>query len=339
LGGLGGLCESLKTDDRAGLSDAEANSGARIAWFGANRMPAPEEETWWELFVAAFDDATVIVLCVAAAVSLAVGLYDDPAKGWIEGAAILAAVLVVAVVTATNDYQKQIQFRALNAAKDDVPVKVVRGGRGAALSTLDLVVGDLVRLETGDKVPADCVLARVEGADVSCDESSLTGETDDVDKGAETDPFLLSGCALTAGNCFAVVVAVGEESQWGRIKAKLADKPQDTPLQEKLDDLAKLIGYVGLFAAIMTFGAMMALWYLDPRPAAEKGEAFEVALHAFIPVPNSTSGLGGPDQTSEFSSSVKSKSIRLIFGRIDCSRRVLEARLKKLRQNCRIRSH
>ncbi|KAH8060849.1 calcium-transporting ATPase [Aureococcus anophagefferens] len=314
LGGLGGLCESLKTDDRAGLSDAEAASGARIAWFGANRMPAPEEETWWELFVAAFDDATVIVLCVAAAVSLAVGLYDDPAKGWIEGAAILAAVLVVAVVTATNDYQKQIQFRALNAAKDDVPVKVVRGGRGAALSTLDLVVGDLVRLETGDKVPADCVLARVEGADVSCDESSLTGqqkgdstslqrecsararsgksihasrpsltgETDDVDKGAETDPFLLSGCALTAGNCFAVVVAVGEESQWGRIKAKLADKPQDTPLQEKLDDLAKLIGYVGLFAAIMTFGAMMALWYLDPRPAAEKGEAFEVALHAFI---------------------------------------------------------
>ncbi|KAH8072547.1 calcium-transporting ATPase [Aureococcus anophagefferens] len=146
LGGLGGLCESLKTDDRAGLSDAEAASGARIAWFGANRMPAPEEETW-----------------------------------------------------------------------------------------------------------------------------SLTGETDDVDKGAETDPFLLSGCALTAGNCFAVVVAVGEESQWGRIKAKLADKPQDTPLQEKLDDLAKLIGYVGLFAAIMTFGAMMALWYLDPRPAAEKG--------------------------------------------------------------------
>ncbi|KAH8069377.1 calcium-transporting ATPase [Aureococcus anophagefferens] len=257
LGGLGGLCESLKTDDRAGLSDAEAASGARIAWFGANRMPAPEEETWWELFVAAFDDATVIVLCVAAAVSLAVGLYDDPAKGWIEGAAILAAVLVVAVVTATNDYQKQIQFRALNAAKDDVPVKVVRGGRGAALSTLDLVVGDLVRLETGDK-------------------------TDDVDKGAETDPFLLSGCALTAGNCFAVVVAVGEESQWGRIKAKLADKPQDTPLQEKLDDLAKLIGYVGLFAAIMTFGAMMALWYLDPRPATEKGEAFEVALHAFI---------------------------------------------------------
>ena len=260
LGGLGGLCESLKTDDRAGLSDAEAASAARIAWFGANRMPAPEEETWWELFVAAFDDATVIVLCVAAAVSLAVGLYDDPAKGWIEGAAILAAVLVVAVVTATNDYQKQIQFRALNAAKDDVPVKVVRGGRGAALSTLDLVVGDLVRLETGDKVPADCVLARVEGADVSCDESSLTGETDDVDKGADTDPFLLSGCALTAGNCFAVVVAVGEESQWGRIKAKLADKPQDTPLQEKLDDLAKLIGYVGLFAAIMTFGAMMALW-------------------------------------------------------------------------------
>ena len=280
VGGLAGVVGSLKSDERLGLSGAAAGDAARLAAFGANRMPAPEEETWFELFVAAFDDTTVLVLCVAAAVSLAVGVYDDPAKGWIEGAAILAAVLIVAVVTATNDYQKQVQFRALNAAKDDVPVKVVRDGKGASLSTLDLVVGDVVRLETGDKVPADCVLCRVEGADVSCDESSLTGETDDVDKTVDGDCFLLSGCCLTAGNCFAVVVAVGEESQWGRIKAKLADKPADTPLQEKLDHLAQLIGYVGLVAAIATFVAMMAIWYY--KTEENKGDAFEVALHAFI---------------------------------------------------------
>ena len=120
-GGLEGLVSALKSDGRRGLSSGEAASKSRAGAFGRNSMPPAEEETWWELFVAAFEDTTVLVLCGAAAVSLCVGVYDDPAKGWIEGVAILAAVLIVAVVTATNDYQKQVQFRALNAAKDDVP--------------------------------------------------------------------------------------------------------------------------------------------------------------------------------------------------------------------------
>ena len=74
------------------------------------------------MFIESFEDATLIILIVSAVVSFAVGFYEDPAKGWIEGAAILAAVLIVAVVTACNNYSKEMQFRKLNAQKDDVKV-------------------------------------------------------------------------------------------------------------------------------------------------------------------------------------------------------------------------
>ena len=77
-----------------------------------------------------------------------------------------------------------------------------------------------VALEAGDKVPADAVFVR--GNDVQCDESALTGETDDLFKDASGDPFLLSGCEVKGGSCVALVIAVGEQSRWGRIKAKLA---------------------------------------------------------------------------------------------------------------------
>jgi P-type Ca2+ transporter type 2C len=182
-------------------------------------MPVPDAKTWFSLFLASFEDTTLIILIVSAIVSLAVGFYGDPAKGWIEGAAILAAVLIVAVVTATNDYSKDQQFRALNAIKDNISVQVLRSGARTQIPTTEVLVGDVVLLESGDKVPADGVLIR--GADVTANESSLTGEPEDVRKGADEgdDPFLLSGCVLTGGHCAMLVIAVGAESRYAYARA------------------------------------------------------------------------------------------------------------------------
>jgi P-type Ca2+ transporter type 2C len=129
-----------------------------------------------------------------------VGIYDDYRKaamgvqeggGWIEGVAIIMAVLVVAVVTASNDYSKEQQFRALSAVNDDITVKVLRRGKMQERSTTKLMVGDVVKLESGDKVPADGVL--ISGTDISSNESALTGEVEDKAKDVTKDPFLLSG--------------------------------------------------------------------------------------------------------------------------------------------------
>jgi magnesium-transporting ATPase (P-type) len=91
------------------------------------------------MFLESFEDTTVIVLVVAAVVSFAVGMYEDPKKGWIEGAAILSAVLIVAVVSATNNYNKEIQFRKLNAVKDDIQVIVRRDGKSITLNVKEIV--------------------------------------------------------------------------------------------------------------------------------------------------------------------------------------------------------
>ena len=91
-------------------------------------MPEPEENTWWDMFVESFEDTTVLILMAAAVVSLVVGLYEDLQKGWIEGTTILMAVVIVAVVTACNNYNKEAQFRNLNAVKDQITISVIRNG-------------------------------------------------------------------------------------------------------------------------------------------------------------------------------------------------------------------
>jgi len=298
-GGPAALLKGLQTS-RDGLAKGVPDRADREATFGANHMPSPDPKSWLELFAEAFEDTTVLILCAAAVVSLAVGLYDDYRQGaggdgggWVEGVAIIAAVLVVAVVTATNDFSKEQQFRALSAVNDDVFVKVVRGGVVAEVSTTELVAGDVVLLESGDRVPGDALL--LEGVDLHCNEAALTGEPDDKPKdaaatgkqgAAAVDCFLLSGTEVTEGRGTCVLFAVGAASQWGQIRAKLVKEDVNTPLQDKLDTLAEQIGYVGMGAAALTFAAMLFTWSQLPAVAEDgspgKGSLFDEVLKAFI---------------------------------------------------------
>ena len=158
---------------------------------------------------------------------------------------------------------------------------MVRDGHQDLVSTFDLNVGDIVKLEAGDKIPCDGIF--IKGADIESNEASLTGEPEDLRKNSEKDAFLLSGCQVTAGYCDMLVIAVGDESRWGRIKAKLAVEQADTPLQEKLDDMAKLIGYIGTGAAIGTFLAMFVMWFATDLEKDKPGLTLgKHIIHAFI---------------------------------------------------------
>jgi len=292
FGGTAKLLKVLNCNLERGLLLDERQIEQRREEFGKNEFDEPESESWLSLFLECFTDSTVIVLMVAAFISLAVGLYENPSSGWIEGAAIFFAVFIVAVVTATNNYMKEAQFKDLNKAKEDVDIHVLRNTNKShtKISITKLVVGDLVRLESGDKVPADAVL--VDGSDVQCDESSVTGESDLIRKlpatsgGEDADavlgPFLLSGSTLSTGTCHAIVCAVGERSSWGKIKKGLEVEKADTPLQEKLSGLADQIGYFGMAAAGLTFGAMMLVWYLQPENRAPGASLLDHVVNAFI---------------------------------------------------------
>jgi magnesium-transporting ATPase (P-type) len=108
LGGLEAVAKQLKTDLRGGLQGDKDDLEWRAKTYGMNMVPQPPTKTWFFLFFETFEDQTVIILIVSAIVSLIVGLYESLTSGWIEGTAILAAVLIVAVVTACNNYVKEV---------------------------------------------------------------------------------------------------------------------------------------------------------------------------------------------------------------------------------------
>jgi len=278
LGGVEVLAKNLHTDPERGIDAATAE--VRREHWGTNAMPATPRKDFWTLFVETFDDATLQILIVAAVVSLAIGIYDDPATGYVEGCAILSACLIVSVVTAINDYQKESQFRQLSVANDAIDVVVVRDGLHWQIPVHEIVVGDLVVVEAGDPIPCDGILVRMD--DIQLDESALTGEPIEVDKNAEEDPFVLSGCTVVAGSGQFIAIAVGKNSQWGIIQSHLEKEQDQTPLQEKLDEMAANIGYVGMAAAALTFVAMMSIKiWINPVYLQHKS-LWNHALDAFI---------------------------------------------------------
>lgn len=132
----------------------------------------------------------LILLTVAAVMSLALGLYETfgvahapdapPPVDWIEGCAICVSIIVVVLVGAINDFQKERAFARLNTKKEALEVKVIRSGKSFTISVYDILVGDVLHMEPGDLIPADGIF--ISGHNVKCDESSATGESDKMKK-------------------------------------------------------------------------------------------------------------------------------------------------------------
>ena len=259
IGGIDTLLQKLNTTTANGLS--RDNVTLMRNKFGTNSFPESPMVGFFELFFEAFKDTTLMILIAAAVISLIIGIVEHGADGWIEGGAILIAVFLVAGVTAGNDYTKELQFRALEkSSQSDERCSVIRQGEIERINPCDLVIGDIILLQAGDMVPADAII--VDHNVMMANESALTGESDDLKKTKGGDCFLLSSCLITEGEeCRAVVIGIGVNSQWGKIKANLVSEAVNTPLQDKLEIMAEQIGYVGLVAAVGTFIAMViSIW-------------------------------------------------------------------------------
>jgi len=145
--------------------------------FGRNEYPESPLVPYWTLLLDALSDTTLLVLLGAAAISLCIGIWQDgPEHGWVEGGSIFIAVFLVANISAGNDYSKQLQFIALeNSAASDERASVLREGVIERIHTSDIVVGDVVVLQAGDQIPADCLL--FDNNVIMCSQASLTGNT------------------------------------------------------------------------------------------------------------------------------------------------------------------
>ncbi|XP_075712928.1 plasma membrane calcium-transporting ATPase 1 isoform X1 [Rhinoderma darwinii] len=234
-GDVYGICSRLKTSPHEGLSGNLADLERRQEVFGKNLIPPKKPKTFLQLVWEALQDVTLIILEIAAIISLGLSFYRPPGgnnelcgaasgaaeeeegeAGWIEGGAILVSVVCVVLVTAFNDWSKEKQFRGLqNRIEQEQKFTVLRGGQVIQIPVADLVVGDIAQIKYGDLLPADGVL--IQGNDLKIDESSLTGESDLVKKTLEKDPLLLSGTHVMEGSGKMVVTAIGVNSQTGII--------------------------------------------------------------------------------------------------------------------------
>lgn len=270
--------------------------------YGINRLPEKKAKGILELAWIAYNDKVLILLTIAAIISLALGIYQSViATGgearvqWVEGVAIIVAILIVVVVGAANDWQKERQFVKLNKKKDDRYVKVSRSGRTMEISVYDIQVGEVMNLEPGDLIPVDGIF--IEGHNVKCDESSATGESDllrktgghevyraieDNENLSKLDPFIISGAKVSEGVGKFLVTAVGVHSSHGKTMMSLQDEGQTTPLQSKLNVLAEYIAKLGLASGLLLFVVLFIKFLAQLHTierADDKGQAF---LQIFI---------------------------------------------------------
>ncbi|KAI0477499.1 hypothetical protein GGR56DRAFT_673872 [Xylariaceae sp. FL0804] len=275
--------------------------------FKDNRLPEKKGKSFLQLVWITYNDKVLILLSVAAVVSLAIGLYQtfgaaqtQAGQGveWIEGVAIIVAIVIVVLVGSLNDWQKERQFAKLNKKKQDRLVKAVRSGKTVEISVFDVLSGDVLHLEPGDLIPVDGVL--IQGFNVKCDESQATGESDiirkrpadevfaGIESGENTtklDPFIQSGGRVMEGVGTFMVTSTGVYSSYGKTMMSLSEDPEITPLQSKLNVIAEYIAKLGGAAGLLLFLALfieflVRLKHNDKSPS-EKGQQF---INIFIVV-------------------------------------------------------
>ncbi|KAL3005407.1 hypothetical protein AAZX31_08G218700 [Glycine max] len=259
-GGIRGLSNLIKSNPDKGVSGDDADLLKRKNAFGTNTYPRKKGRSFWRFLWEAWQDLTLIILIIAAAVSLALGIKTEGlAEGWYDGGSIAFAVLLVIVVTAVSDYRQSLQFQNLNAEKQNIQLEVIRGGRTIKISIFDIVVGDVIPLKIGDQVPADGVL--ITGHSLAIDESSMTGESKIVHKDHKT-PFFMSGCKVADGVGLMLVTGVGINTEWGLLMASISeDNGEETPLQVRLNGVATFIGVVGLSVAVLVLAVLLGRYF------------------------------------------------------------------------------
>ncbi len=256
-----------------GLSDPQVEESRRL--HGSNILTPPQKETLWQRFLGKFSDPLVIILLVAGVLSLGISFYEyyglDEGPGvFFEPVGIFIAILLATGLAFYFELKADREFAILNQVNDDEPVQIVRNGAPGQVSKKDVVVGDIVILNTGNDIPADGTL--LEAVQLNVDESTLTGEplchktTDPAQFDSEaTFPsnHVLRGTKVMEGHGVMEVTAVGDATENGKVyTAAQIDDSVKTPLNEQLDGLGKLIARISYIIGIAIIVGRMALYFV-----------------------------------------------------------------------------
>lgn len=257
-----------------GLTDAEVAESRRI--HGDNLLTPPVKEPLWKQFLHKFRDPLIIILLIAGVLSVGISCYEywvlkEGATVFFEPTGIFVAILLATGMAFLFEMKADREFAVLNRVNDDEPVQVMRNGRVTQVGKKDIVVGDIVFLNTGDEVPADGKL--LEAISLNIDESTLTGEpichkTTDP---AQQDPDAtfpsdqaMRGTKVMEGHGVMQVTAVGDATENGKVfTAAQIDVGVKTPLSEQLDRLGKLIAKLSYVIGAAVVAGRVTMYFVN----------------------------------------------------------------------------
>lgn len=228
---------------------------------GSNNLTPPPRTPLWKLFLEKFSDPVIRILLIAAFLSLGISFVHGE---FYETIGIFCAIFLATGVSFWFEVDAARKFDILNQVNDDSPVRVIREGEVREVGKKDIVVGDIILLETGDEIPADAEL--LEAVSLQVNESNLTGEPS-ASKSIHPEDFkpdatypgnhVLRGTTVIDGHGVARVIRVGDATEFGKVARQATVKSEEmTPLNRQLERLAKLIGVIGFALALITFLAL-----------------------------------------------------------------------------------
>lgn len=247
--------KQLDTDLKNGLDQTDVMQ--RQKRYGLNEIKSEKKQPMIIRFLLQFKDALTIILILAAIISIVV----DPEE-WIDSAIIIFVVIINAILGLIQESNAEKSLEALQKMASPM-AKVIRNGNTITINASDVVPGDLLVLEAGDCIASDARI--IEAFNLKVDESALTGESVPVEKTSETlvgeyalaerSNMLYASCYVTYGRGVAVVTTIGKDNEVGKIAAMLQNaKRENTPLQDKLDQIGKSIGMMCIVICIIVFG-------------------------------------------------------------------------------------
>lgn len=250
----------METKHYSGLTDQEVKTSREK--YGENILTPPPRTPLWKLFLDKFKDPIIRILLVAALLSLIISVMHNE---YAETIGIFVAIFLATGVGFWFEMDANKKFELLNQVNDDILIKVLRNGNIHEVSKKDIVVGDIIVLETGEEVPADGEL--IEAISLQVNESTLTGEPV-IDKTTNPEEFdaeatypsnkMLRGTTVVNGHCIYRVEKVGDATEFGKVARKSTEINNDkTPLSKQLEGLAKFISIIGFIVAGITFCALL----------------------------------------------------------------------------------
>ncbi len=256
---LSELIKSLESSDN-GLTDEKAS--ALLEKYGKNKLREKKKKTILQRFFEQFKDVMIMILIAAAVVSFVIACVEQNPKEFFEPALILLIVVLNAIMGVVQESKAEKSLEALQNLSAP-HARVIRGGKEEIIDAADLVPGDIIKIEAGDFVPADARL--ISSSSLKSEESALTGESVPSEKDAnavvaEDSPLgdrknmIYSGCSVSYGSGKAIVTGTGMSTEMGKIAGLLeGESDGQTPLQRKLAQLGKYLGFVALGACAVIF--------------------------------------------------------------------------------------